>query len=389
MKIKFQPIDYACSLVFLAYSAGITVTPICLVNLSRDFSLSLTQGGGIEAVRASLLLIILLASGFFAARWGKALSLGISSVVMGSGLLLYSYAPSYGAVLAAGGLLGSGGGIIEGLLNPLIQDLHPEDSGKYLNIQNAFFSGGVLLTVLAGGELLSRGLSWRVIVGAAGLAGIAAGLFFLILEKKSPHRKVYSVSDVFSHKIAILKSPRFWLFVPLMFIGGGVEGAFTFWSASYIQLYYGSTARMGGIGTACFAGGMVLGRLAGGWFVEQQKLNRLIIISALSGFAVSLTVPFLSGLFALFVVLFAAGLTIACFWPSIQSYSAERTSLEPTSVFILLSCAGIPGFAFVSWVMGMLGDKIGLNQAFFIVPALFAVFIILYFIERRLKISIP
>ena len=146
---------------------------------------------------------------------------------------------------------------------------------------------------------------------------------------------------------------------------------------------------MGGIGTACFAAGMVIGRLAGGWFVGQKRLNRLIIISALSGFAFSLAVPFLNSREALFIVLFFSGLSIACFWPSIQSYSAERTSLETTSVFILLSCAGITGFAFVSWVMGMLGDKIGLNQAFFIVPALFAVFIILYFIERRLKISIP
>jgi len=388
MKVEFQPLDYASSLVFLVYAAGMTVTPICLVNLSREFALSLSQGGAIEAVRSFFLLTILLASGFFAARWGKALSLGISSVVMGSGLLLYSYAPSSGTVLAAGGLLGSGGGIIEGLLNPLIQDLHPDDSGKYLNIQNAFFSGGVLITVLAGGELLSRGFSWRIITGTAGLTGIAAGLFFLILEKKSPHRKIYSASDVLSHKIAILKTPRFWIFVPLMFIGGGVEGAYTFWSASYIQLYYRSTALMGGIGTACFAGGMVLGRLAGGWFIGQKRLNRLIIISALSGFAVSLAVPFLNSREALFIVLFLAGLSIACFWPSIQSYSAERTSLEPTSVFILLSCAGIPGFALVSWFMGILGDTIGLNRAFFIVPVLFAVFIILYFIERRIKISI-
>jgi len=381
--LRFRPLDYACALIFTAYAAGATATPICLVHLSREFHLTLTAGGGIEAARSLLLLGMLLISGFLAARWGKAQSLGISAVVMGCGLFLYAFAPSYGAVLAAGGLLGAGGGVIEGLLNPLIQDLHPDDSGRYLNIQNAFWSVGVLLTVLAGGDLLTRGVSWRAVIGTVGVVAILAGLLFLVLERRSPHRIVHSANDVLGHKKAILMTPRFWLFVPLMFIAGGVEGAYTFWSASYIQLHYGSAARMGGIGTACFAGGMILGRLGGGWFVGQKSLRRLILASALLGFAVSLAVPFLAHQGALFAVLFLAGLSIACFWPSLQSYSADRIAENPTSLFILLSCAGIPGFALTSWAMGLLGDHVGLNRAFFLVPVLFAVFLALLLCERR------
>lgn len=382
--LRLLPLDYACMLAFLAYAAGTTVTPICLVHLSREFSLSLTAGGGIEVVRALLLLTLLLGSAFGAARWGKARSVGGSALLMGIGLALYTVSPSYGLVLLAGAMIGGGGGMIEGLINPLIQDLHPRESGRYLNLHNAFWSLGVLITVLAGGELLTRGLSWRTITGAVGVTSIAAGILFLILDRRSPHVARHSATDVWRHKTAILKAPRFWLFAPLMFIAGGAEGAFTFWSASYIQLHAAGSARMGGIGTACFAGGMMLGRLAGGWFAGQAQLRRLILVSALTGVLISLVVPRITSLAALFPVLFVAGLSIACFWPSLQSYAADRMEVESTSLFILMSCAGIPGFALVAWVIGFLGDRTGLGPAFYLVPLLLMAFIVLMLIERGL-----
>jgi len=383
--LRFVPLDYACMLAFLAYAAGTTLTPIVLVHLSREFTLSLTAGGGIEAARSFLLFAVLLSSAFCAARWGKARSLGISALLMGCGLFLYALAPSYGMVLLACVLLGGGGGTLEGLVNPLVQDLHPDESGRYLNIQNAFWSVGVLITVLVGGELLTRGVSWRVLAGVIGCIGMAAGMLFLILDRHHPHRAVHSAADVIGHKAAILKAPRFWLFVPLMFLGGGVEGAFTFWSASYIQLHYGSAARMGGIGTAFFAGGMMIGRFCSGWFVGQARLRRLIILSALAGLGVSLALPGIRTPAALFPVLLLAGLSIACFWPSLQSYAADRMSVDSTALFILLSCAGIPGFALTAWALGWLGDRIGLNQAFYLVPVLFLIFILLMLLERSLK----
>lgn len=381
--------DKASSLALFSYASSITITPICLVELSALFSLSLGQGSSIEAVRSLFIVVTLTGSTFIAASLGKMRSLGIGAVVMGAGLLLYASAPVYGAVLFASVLVGAGGGLLEALINPLVQEMHPKNSGRHLNIVNAFFSAGVFITVLAGGELLTRGVSWRTLLAAVGGLAVFTGAVFLFLRRRGGKEEKKSMRQVLSHKMEIFRHRRFPLFAAMMFLAGGTEGALTFWSATYIRIHFGTLARMGGIATACFAGGMLIGRFAGGRFVPQRRIRLLIAVSALTGLAAAAAVPFTRGLAAFLLLLFTAGLSVACFWPSIQSYAADRIESDHTSLFILLSLAGIPGFGAVPWVMGMIGDRYGLRAGFFILPVLFLLLLILLPIERKSSETAP
>ena len=51
-----------------------------------------------------------------------------------------------------------------------VQDLHPEEAGRYINFTHALWSVGVLVTVLCSGALLTLGVSWRGLLFLAGLA---------------------------------------------------------------------------------------------------------------------------------------------------------------------------------------------------------------------------
>ncbi|TVR53855.1 MAG: MFS transporter [Puniceicoccaceae bacterium] len=379
-----QPLDAASAAGFVAYSASVTVTPVALVILAREMQFSLTAGGGLEALRSVLLLTTLLISGALAGRWGKAPSLGVSCLALGFGMLVYCFAPTYGAVLIAMAVLGVGGGVIEALINPLIQDLHPGNSGRYLNFINAFWSVGVLATVLITGDLLTREVSWRAVIAGLGVLSMAAGALFLLLARTGPPAPRHSLREVAGHKVAALRSGRFWLFLPMMFLAGAAEGAFTFWSASLVQLHFGGTPRGGGFGTALFATGMIAGRIGSAWLVGQQRLRRLLLTSAAATTVVAALIPFAGSLGPLYLLLFLAGLSVACFWPSLQSYAADRVPVDATALFILLSCGGIPGFAFASWVMGWMGDLGGLMISFWCVPAFSAGLFLLLAMERAL-----
>lgn len=129
---------------------------------------------------------------------------------------------------------------------------------------------------------------------------------------------------------------------------------------------------------------MIAGRLGSGWLVPQRRLWHLIVGSAVLGIVAGVVAPLMTGLAALVAVLFVAGLSVACFWPSIQSYSVERIPLESTSLFILLSCGGIPGFGFVAWLMGMIGERAGLNAALYVIPVCMAILVVLALVERRM-----
>jgi MFS family permease len=379
-KLIFGRYDYAASLTFFAYAAGSIIVPVCLVELARDLNFSLaeggmTQGGALHMGRTVAMVLAMLLVGFIAGRWGNRRTLGHSVLVMSVGVLLCAVAPSYGILFLALMLAGLGEGVIEGLATPFVQDLHPEEPGRYINTTHAFWSVGVLVTVLASGALLSMGVSWRILVAVVSGIGFLAALMLLVPSKRPvpalDHHQPLNWRQVCGHARAIVTTRRFWLYYAAMFLAGGGEFCLTFWSASHIQLHFDSSPWAGGLGVAFFALAMVIGRTSCGKYVPQQKLSKLITLAAFGGALVCLLLPIAPNLTAFYLLLFGAGLATAPFWPSIQSYASDSLGkLDTTMLLILLSCAGVPGCGAFTYLMGYLGNQTGsLSLAFYLVPA--------------------
>lgn len=386
-KMVFGRYDYASFLAFIAYAAGSVVVPVSLVPLAEELGFrlesgGLAAGGALHLGRTLSMVASLLLCGFWAGRWGKRRTLGVAIVLMGLGMGLCALAPAYGFVFLALVIAGLGEGVIEGMITPFVQDLHPEEPGRYINFSHAFWSIGVLGTVLIVGALLSQGVSWRLITGGVSLFALFPALLVLgpvRPERAYPeHPEPLDRTRIWSRMRSILTLPTFWRFFAAMFVAGGGEFCITFWCASYLQLHFHASAWIGGVGTACFAAGMVLGRTAEGYWIHQQHLKPLIIGSALAGTAITLCMPLAASLGLFLLLLFLAGIATAPFWPSVQSHSTDRLPhVDTTMLFILLACAGVPGCGVATWAMGYLGNHGGLGRAFYLVPACYLVLALL------------
>lgn len=398
-RMFFGRYDYASFLTFIAYASGSVVVPVSLVAIARelDFRLDsggLAAGGALHLGRTLAMVFSLLLCGFWAGRWGKRQTLGLAVLGMGLGMSLCALAPAYGFVLLALALAGLGEGVIEGLSTPFVQDLHVEEPGRYVNFSHAFWPIGVLGAVLMAGALLSHGVSWRLItLGVAALA-LPPALLLLGPERSGraypehPHRQ--DGATVWRQMVRILRLPRFWRFFAAMFVAGGGEFCLTFWCASYLQLHFAASAWVGGVGTACFAAGMVLGRTGGGYWLKQHYLKGLIVGSALAGTLVTLCLPSANSLMAFLLLLFLSGVLTAPFWPSVQSYAADRLpQVNTTMLMILLACAGVPGCGFFTWLMGYVGNRSGLGKAFYLVPACYLMLALLVAGEGKKKAAHP
>ena len=318
----------------------------------------------------------LILCGFFSGSWGKCRSLGFAMLCMALGILLAAFSPVYGIMFSALMIAGFGEGIIEGLATPFVQDLHDEEPGRYINFTHSFWSVGVVSIVLVAGALLANGVSWRYIVGACGVLGLFPAFLLLFPSRKHPYPECGEIkkwTEVCGDFRNIVRIPRFWLFFAAMFFAGGGEFCLTFWCASFIQVEYAASAWAAGIGTASFAGGMIVGRMGGGILIRQKRLKEFLVYTALAATGISLFFPFLQSLSMLFVLLFFTGIATGPFWPSVQSYCSTRMTVDNTMLFILLSAAGIPGCGFFTAVMGILGDHCGLRYSFFLIPFCFIV----------------
>ncbi|MEN6385445.1 MAG: MFS transporter [Phycisphaerales bacterium] len=380
-KMSFGRYDYAAFTAFISYAAGSVVVPVALVALAEELGFSLktgglSAGGALQVGRSIPMVIAMLVCGFASARWGKCKTLGVSILLMGTGIGLCAMAPAYGILFIGLMIAGMGEGVVEGLATPFVQDLHSDQPGRYLNFTHSFWSVGVLITVIISGLLLSLGVSWRLIIGAVSITSLIPALLLLLpARKKFPeHKEPIHWTIVHNHVIEIIKVPRFWLFFAAMFVAGGGEFCLTFWTASYIQLNFSAAAWAGGLGTASFSAGMIVGRFGWGYLLHQHHLKQLIFYSALAGTAITLLFPVITSFWFFFILLFLSGIASAPFWPSVQSYCSDCIpKADTTMLFILLSCAGVPGCGFFTWLMGLIGNHAGLSVAFYIVPACYII----------------
>lgn len=389
-RMVFGRYDYAAFLGFATYAGCSVAVPVVLVELAESLHFPLNSGGqgaggALQLARSLTMVATMLACGFLAGRWGKRITVALALMVMGGGLILCSLAPFYGVLFVALGIAGLGEGVIEGLATPVVQDLHADDEpGRYINFAHSFWSVGVVAAVLAAGFALQYGVSWRIILAVIGLLPLIPAVMFLMPSRsqrfppseKADHRTVWLETG------KILTAPRFWLFFAAMFLAGGGEYCLTFWAAAFIRLEYGGSAIMGGIGTAIFSAGMIISRMCSGLLVPQHRLPHLVIGAAVLGTLFGVLPAVLHSTLLFFIVLFVLGLASGPFWPSIQSYCVDRLQLDSTMIFVLLSCAGVPGCGFFTWLMGATADHISMRWSSLLVPGCYLLVGLLIFIDH-------
>ena len=394
-RLRFGRYDYAAFLFFAAYAASSLAIPVVLVDMAEDLRFPLQEGGmaaggAFQVVRSLAMCASMVFAGFAAARWGNRRTLGAAIGTMGLGILLCALAPSYLLVLPVLLVAGLGEGIVEGLGTPFVQDMHRDDPGRYVNFTHGFWSLGTFAFALLAGAALVWNVGWRTILAAVGIVALLP-VVLLLLPSRTPYPERAQAdppSRTWRRLVELLRTRRFWLFFAAMFFAGGGEYCLTFWSTSFVRLHFRASAFAGALGTAAFSAGMFLGRTGFGNYVAQRHLKRLIVSVGLFGAAVgTLVIPFSLQCDALppgavkpllFLLLFLCGVGSAPFWPSIQSLCVDRLPrLDSTLAFIVLSCAGVPGCGFFTWLMGLAGDRFGLARSFTLVPVSYLIMVAL------------
>ncbi len=382
MNNRLTRLDVVSWVAFMVFAASSMVTPICLPEISRTLDTSLPEGGGTETVRAFLLIAMLMLGGILAHRWGKKPMMVSGQYLIAAGALMASYSQNYPMLVVSLMVIGMGGGLTEAIINPLVADLHPKESGKYLNITNAFYPVGVMASALLFGELLTLGYSWRFIFRVAAAATLAVGLFFNITRFPPAARQESSPWNLIGN---VLVLPGYWLFAAALFLGAGVESAFTFWSRSYVETHLADVPRSGAIAVVVFAGAMAVGRLLAGGLSQAMSPNALMMGSAVLGVAVTGMVPLATSLIGFYSLLLLAGIATACFWPTILAAAAHRLNADVTILMVMLAVVGVAGFGLTPWVMGAIGDRVDLRAGFYIIPVFFVGLILLLAVEWRMS----
>jgi len=376
--IRFCRFDYAAFSGMFAYACCAIMLPLTLVNLGRDLAFPLdeggmTAGGALTIAVRSAALAVMLICGRIAGTWGKRLPSGIFMTVMGAGAMLGAMAQDYLQLFACLFIVGIGEGGAEGLLTPFMDDLHRKEEGVYMNFLHSFWPLGIVICVLGGGAMLHFGISWRAVFVFSGISALVSAVLFLWKRQAGEYREEISGGNthIMRDTAEICRDAMFWRFFAALFVIGGSEACLTYWIASYAQLHFHGTAWNGGIATSMLALGMLAGRYLCGFIAKRSRLYALLLWAGLLTLIASLLIPLTRTMNELYVATALAGFAIATIWPSLQVCCVlRRPKLNSTLVYVYLSCSGLPGAGIAILLMGILGDKVGLEQSFSLVPVL-------------------
>ena len=378
--------DVAAWSGFASYAVCAFVVPILLVTMGKELHFPLdhggmSSGGALHLVRSIAMTVSLLSCGVVAGRFGTRRPLGVAVLLMGCGIAGCALAPGYAWLPPLLLLCGLGEGICEGLLTPFVHDSHRENPERHVNIAHSFWSVGIGICMLAGGAALRVGVSWRIIIAAAGATGLLSAFFFFRCDSAAPEgiaTERVNTATVRSLLSAILRTPRFWLYCAGMFMGAGADFCLTFWAAAYLQLKFGATALTAGVGTAVIALGMFVGRNIFGRISKPGNLPIILIAASLGTIPPILLLALLKAeyfhsaallLAVLLGILFCCGIGVAPYWPTLQVYGVSRLpKLDSTLLYICFSAVGVPGCGFFTWLIGVLGDRFQLQGALLVLP---------------------
>jgi len=360
----------AAAFNFVVYAITSISLSISLVHIKNELNFSLTQSSSFSFISSIEQTLILLFTPIFASKYGKVKILKISLFILISGVLCFSFSFNYISALLSLLCMGLGTALQEALLTPIVGDLYPENVNAKMNVMHAFWPLGICGSLIFIGYLLSNGVSWRYVYLGISLIAFFNFWFYPSSKKIAFNKTNFNIETAKQ----IFKSGSFWFFGLTLFFVGGAEGAFSFWSATYIQINLKTSTFIAGIITACFSLGIMIGRFSSAKLLTKIPVPKMIIISAFLTFLVSFTFYFVDSIYKLSAFLFFMGIFLACLWPTVQSYAAVVLPFDSTAIMIFLSCFGVPGYSTSSFIMGMIGDRLGLFYAFIIVVPIFVLF---------------
>lgn len=360
---------------------GLVITTLgpLVPSLMRHFSLTPAAVAVIFTARGIGYLLAVVAGGLAADLYGRKLVIVSGALLTGGSLLLSTLVQSWQVVVALATATGAGQGLIDGVSNVIVTDMHSRNPGRALNFLHVWFGVGAFCGPLLAGGILDRGGTWADVFEVVGIAALGlAGLFAPFGYPKRPvstkqredTRTNGSLQTTFRE---LSRAPLFLIVASVMFLYNGVAGSIIGWVNTYLESLFGFTTISASLTLSMYSAGILVGRLLMGVVVERVGYGLALLVCSVGSF-LSITLAVASP----FGFLAAAGFTLTGLFFSalFPTALAVGGTLFPGMMGVVsgsLVGAAALGSMVVPWLTGVLVDWLGMKAAMFTNAALLAV----------------
>ncbi|NLJ17538.1 MFS transporter, partial [Globicatella sulfidifaciens] len=232
-KLTYRHTIIACFMAYVVQSMVINYVPLLFVQFQNEFSVDLVQ---ITALVSLNFLVQLMADAlsipiikWIGYRWVAILAhllavLGFAAMALLPNMI--SSNPYIGLVIATA-LYSAGGGLIEVVSNPILEEIPTDNNERMMSLMHSFYSWGfVAVTIIAMSYFYFVGIEqWRVLTFFWCIIPLLNMILFIFV----PLPTIIEGTAEGGSMMGLLTNQAFWIFSVMMFCAGASEMALSQW----------------------------------------------------------------------------------------------------------------------------------------------------------------
>ena len=340
---KYNGTKLACYIGYFVQAILINLSPLLFVIYNDKFGLSYLDLSWLISIAFLSQLVVDIIAINVVDKVGYRASLVTSHIFSFVGLVLLGVLPSvmdntFIALVIATVIASSGSGLIEVLINPVMESIPSDSKEGNLSFLHSFYSWGQVVVIIFT-TLLLRIIGadiWFVIPILWSIIPLI-NLFNFIrvpLVKKTEEQMAFKTSNLFASKF-------FYFAILLMICAGASEMIISQWSSLFVERSLYVPKVVGDLlGPCIFATSMGIGRMT--HILVAKKINTKKVLGIYAGSAVigylliSLSQHSILTMFGFAV----CGLSVSVFWPGVISLTSNVYSSGNTAMYAVLALAG-------------------------------------------------
>jgi fucose permease len=369
-------------LIFFVISFLTNILGPLVPDIIKGFSLSLTLAGFLPFSFFVAYGVMSIPAGVLVERFGHKPILVSAFMLAFAGSFLFASIPTYAVALVSLFAIGIGMTMLQVAINPLLRVAGGEEHFAFFSVMAQLVFGSAsflsphvysyLVTRLqaeprpAGGALgLLAGivppslpwvsLYWVFTVVTALMVVVLASVRLPRVELKADER-----SGGASSYRELLRNRYVWLFFFGIFAYVGTEQGVANWVSRFLQVYHGLDPQVEGARTVSYFWGLMTAGCLLGLLLLKLLDARRVLVGFTAAAMVSLAVALAGPASVSRIAFMAVGFFLSVMWSIVFSLALNSVA-EHHGSFSGILCTGIVGGAVMSWLVGAIGDQLGLR----------------------------
>ena len=383
MKVKAirTPKALLIYLILALYAYMMNVPGPAITYLRQQFEMNYTLASLHFSAFAAGMVLVGLFGGSVLRRLSQWKAVGLGCLGMGLGGLAFTYGSS--ALVTVSGLF------LMGLVGTLILSIYPavltEEMGPRSAVgiaeANGFSSVLAILAPLAVGFAAAKLSSWRPAALIADLILLVLGVWLFFFTKAD-----HLSTEASSGQASQARLPKkFWGYWLAQVLSVSIEFCTIYWSAEYLLKVFALDQTLATQLVSLFLLGMVIGRFAGGGFIQRFHTQKVLAGSVLVGMLGYGLYWLQTNTLIALIGLFLLGLGVSMLYPSILSLELEVAGEQKKLAGSRATLASGLAILLLPFALASLADRTDIHAAFGIIAVLYALLILTLFVTRRIK----